>query len=349
MKNSNKTGYVYDPIFLKHDQAVHPENAKRLEAIIEELKSTGLLNEMIQVPSRYAMDEEIMLVHSKSYINYVKELCKAGGGYFDGDTYATSKSFDAAATAAGSIIDLGLNIAKEKLKNGFALLRPPGHHSLSDRAMGFCIFSNAAIAAKSIQKETEINRIAIVDFDVHHGNGTEEIFSNDPNVLYVSSHQFPHYPGTGSIKETGREDGNRNIVNIPLPAFSGDNSIKLLYEEILTPILNQFMPEMIIVSAGYDCHWNDPLANFGFSLNGIAWISEYLVKLADKFCGGKILFTLEGGYNLDVLKNGVANSVRALLGRDDFSDPMGRSPRPEPNISGLLDRLKYIYNLRYTT
>ena len=344
MKNIT-TGYVYDPIFLKHTQPGHPESAQRLEAILAELESSGVLASLQHIPSRAATLEELAYVHPISHIERAKQISQAGGGYFDLDTYATRDTYDAAATAVGSLIDLTLAVIDGQVNNGFAFIRPPGHHAMPDEAMGFCIFSNVAIAAKAAQLQRGIERVAIVDFDVHHGNGTQAIFEADPTVLYTSTHQYPHYPGTGSLREIGRGQGAGFTINFPLPAGVGDEGFQKIYTEALIPVMRRFNPQLILVSAGYDCHWNDPLASLGLSLTGMAWISQTLVKLAEEVCAGKIVFALEGGYNLDVLSAGVANSVKALLGRDDFTDPLGKSPRREPDLTEYLAEVKKIHHI----
>jgi len=344
MKNIT-TGYVYDPIFLKHTQPGHPESAQRLKAILAELESSGVLASLRQIPSRAATLEELSYVHPISHIERAKQISQAGGGYFDPDTYATRDTYDAAVTAVGSLIDLTLAVIDGQVNDGFAFIRPPGHHAMPDGAMGFCIFSNVAIAAKAVQLQRGLERVAIVDFDVHHGNGTQAIFEADPTVLYTSTHQYPHYPGTGSLREIGRGKGEGFTVNFPLPAGVGDGGFQKIYTEALIPVMRRFNPQLILVSAGYDCHWNDPLASLGLSLTGMAWISQTLVKLAEEVCTGKIVFALEGGYNLDVLSVGVANSVKALLGRDDFTDPLGKSPRREPDLTEYLAEVKKIHHI----
>lgn len=339
------TGIVYDPIFLQHDFHGHPENSARLKSIITTLKEKGLLQELAQVKSRQADFNEIRLCHTKEYIQYVKSFCEKGGGYLDPDTYSTKYSFLAAATAVGSSIDLTKNVINGKLKNGFALLRPPGHHALSNRAMGFCLFGNIAIAAKFALTQTGINKIAIVDFDVHHGNGTQALVGDDPNILFISSHQYPFYPGTGSINEIGSGDAEGTILNIPLQAGVGDEGLKIVYEEVVIPSLERFKPDLILISAGYDAHWKDPLANLDLSLVGFNWISKQLINFAKNICGGKIIFFLEGGYDLDVVSYGVTNTIRRLLGIDEFEDPIGKSNQNEPDIKKLIKELIKIHNL----
>lgn len=340
-----RTGLVVNEIFLKHDQAGHPENAKRLKSIIKGLNEKGLFEKIKVVQSRLAEIDEITICHTKKYVEFVKEFCEKGGGYLDPDTYANSYSFEAASTAVGGSIELTKAVINGELKNGFALLRPPGHHALANRSMGFCLLGNIAIAAKTALQFTEINKVAIVDFDVHHGNGTQALVDDDPNILFISSHQYPFYPGTGSIREIGTGEAERTIVNIPLQAGVGDEGFKLIYERIIIPSLKRFKPDLILVSAGYDAHWDDPLAKLNLSLSGFNHISRELINCAEEICSGKIIFFLEGGYNLDVLKEGVANTIRALLGIKDYEDPIGKSNIAEPEIEKLVNELIQIHKL----
>jgi len=343
--NEQKTGIVFDPIFLKHNQPGHPENAKRLEFIIGGLKEKGLLSELKRIESRQAEIDELAICHTKEYVEYVKEYCEKGGGYFDPDTYANKYSYLAAATAVGSSIDLTKAVISGDLKSGFALLRPPGHHALANRSMGFCLFGNIAIAAKIASTQTGVSKVAIVDFDVHHGNGTQALIGDDPNILFISSHQYPFYPGTGSIRETGTGAAEGKIVNIPLQAGVGDKGFKIVYEKVVIPSLERFKPNIILVSAGYDAHWDDPLANLNLSLTGYNWISRELIKSAERICNGKIVFFLEGGYNLQVLSDGVANTIRGLLGIESFEDPLGKPNDEEPNIEKVINELNKIHRL----
>lgn len=340
-----KTGVAFDSIFLRHNQPGHPENAKRLESIMSSLESKNLLEKMIDIKSRKAEIDEIAECHTQSYIDYVKEFCEKGGGYFDPDTYSNSYSFNAAQVAIGTSIDLTKAVVTGELKNGFALLRPPGHHALASRSMGFCLFGNISIAAKLSLNQSGIEKVAIVDFDVHHGNGTQALVGDDPKILFISSHQYPFYPGTGSINEIGTGKAENTILNIPLEVGVGDAGFKIIYEEIIIPSLIRFQPDLILVSAGYDAHKDDPLANLNLSLTGFNWISRELIKVADEICAGKIIFFLEGGYNLEVLGNGVSNSVRGLLGIQEFDDPLGNSIIREPDLTDLVRALKRIHSL----
>ncbi|MCW8811773.1 MAG: histone deacetylase [Ignavibacteriaceae bacterium] len=339
------TGIVFDPVFLKHDQPSHPENAKRLESILTGLKESGLYQKVEPIKSRRAEIKEISFCHTKEYINYVNEFCEKGGGHLDPDTYANEYSFDAASMAVGSSIDLTKSVINGDLKNGFALLRPPGHHALANRSMGFCLFGNISIAAKAALQNPKIGKVAIVDFDVHHGNGTQALIGDNPNILFISTHQYPFYPGTGSIGEIGSGQAEGTIINIPLEAGVGDHSFKIVYEEIMLPALRRFNPDILLISAGFDAHWDDPLANLNLTLTGFNRISRALIKLADEICSGKIIFFLEGGYNLDVLRNGVINTTKGLIGIESFDDTLGQLNILEPNINKLINELHQIHKL----
>lgn len=340
MKQSFKTGYVYDHDFLKHTQPGHPESDKRLEYIISELEKTGIINSLHKVEARDATLDELKLGHNEDYIHKLKQKCEEGVDFWDMDTYLTPFSYYAACKAAGSLIDLTEKVVKGDFSNGFALVRPPGHHALTFRAMGFCLFNNVALAAKNIIKNTNVERIAIVDFDVHHGNGTQAICEEDKDILYISSHQFPYYPGTGNYTETGRGEGEGATINLPLPQDTGDKGFNQIYSEVVIPVLKRFDPQLILVSAGYDTHWADPLAGLGLSLEGFHSITKMLVTAAKELCNGKIVFTLEGGYDLHVQQKGVANAFRVLLNKDEFDDPVGKSPYSEPDISEYLKLFK---------
>lgn len=341
----SKTGIVFDPLFLKHTQQGHPESSERLSAIMNRLKEDGLLSSTENINFQKAVIEEVNLCHTKEYIEKVEFTSKEGGGYLDPDTYTNEFTYDAAMLAVGGLLSLTKSVLKGDLNNGFALIRPPGHHALSNRGMGFCVFGNAAIAVKYALKNFSIDKVAIVDIDVHHGNGTQALIENDPNILFVSTHQYPFYPGTGGLKEIGQKNAEGTLLNIPLEPGVADNGYKNLYDEVIKPKLNEFNPDLLIVSAGYDAHWDDPLANMSLSLEGYFWISKELIKIADEICESKIVFTLEGGYNLQALSYGVSNSIKALMGKGDYVDPVGKSPGRETDISRLVKELKSIHSL----
>jgi acetoin utilization deacetylase AcuC-like enzyme len=339
------TGYVFDQIFAQHDYPGHPENAKRLAAITKYLADYNLLPDLTQIPARPATFNELTYAHHPTYVEMVEDTCRFGGGMLDADTYTTPASFEAASRAAGGLVDLTAAVVKGELNNGFALIRPPGHHAVPSRAMGFCLFGNVVIAARAVQNKLNIERIAIVDFDVHHGNGTQAMVNEDASILFVSSHQYPFYPGTGALTETGLGSGKGTVVNIPLSAMTGDEGIKRLYSEVAFPVIRRFQPQLFLVSAGFDAHWDDPLANIGLTLTGYSWLCQNLVALAGELCQGRIVFSLEGGYNLRVLASGVGNTFRVLLGQAEIDDPFGASPWVEPDVSALLENLKRIHQL----
>lgn len=339
------TGYVYDEIFTKHNMLTHPENANRLSAIMDYLAGHDILPQLTLVPSRSATQDELMRCHHYRYIQLVEETSRNGGGMLDADTYSNAFSYDAARHAAGGLVDLTAAVVKGELDNGFALVRPPGHHAVPIRAMGFCLFGTVAIAARAARKDMGLERVAIVDFDVHHGNGTQDILNEDPSILFVSSHQYPYYPGTGAINEIGVGPAEGTIVNLPLSVMTGNEGFKRLYGDFVFPVIRRFQPELLLVSAGFDAHWDDPLANIGLSLEGYAWLCQSLIDLAAELCQGRIVFTLEGGYNLDVLAPGVGNVFHALLGDSDVDDPVGQTPWEEPDVSPLLAALKEIHHI----
>jgi acetoin utilization deacetylase AcuC-like enzyme len=339
------TGYVFDEIFTKHNLPGHPENANRLTAILGYLTDHNILPQLTAVPARAATREELLRCHHPRHIELIEETSGGGGGMLDPDTYTNQYSYEAALYAAGGVVDLTAAILDGRLDNGFALVRPPGHHATPIRAMGFCLFGNMAVAARSARFDKGLERVAIVDFDVHHGNGTQAILDEDPSVFFVSSHQYPYYPGSGAINEIGRGKARGSKVNIPLSPGIGDEGFKRLYGELVFPLLRRFQPELILVSAGFDAHWDDPLASIGLSLTGYHWLGQELINLAAELCGGRIVFVLEGGYNLDVLSPGVGNTFRALLGDGEVDDPLGPSPWSEPDVSGLLAELKKVHHI----
>ncbi len=339
------TGYVYDKLFSKHNWPDHPENARRLKAIMAYLEEQNLLPRLTHIPSREATMNELQLGHHPMYIEMVEDTCRFGGDMLDADTYANKFSFLAASHAVGGVIELGAAVLRGELDNGFALVRPPGHHAVPSRAMGFCLFGTVAIAARALKKQFGLERLAIIDIDVHHGNGTQAILEEDPSIMFVSSHQYPFYPGTGAATETGTGPAQGTKVNVPLSVMMGDEDIGRLYSEVVFPLLRRFQPQFIIISAGYDSHWDDPLANIGLTLTGYHWLVKSLIDLAGDVCGGNIIFVLEGGYNLQVLAPGVGNTFRALLGDAEIDDPLGISPWVEPDVTTLLERLKEIHAL----
>jgi acetoin utilization deacetylase AcuC-like enzyme len=339
------TAYVYDPIYLEHNLPSHPENARRLERVLATLEHEGLLERLRLLEPRPATIEELQRVHTPQLVERVRRTAEGGGGYLDPDTYVSPRSYDAALMAAGGVVRAVEAVLADEIANGFALVRPPGHHATPTRAMGFCLFNNVAVAARAALAEDEVERVFVVDFDVHHGNGTQDVFAADPAVLYFSTHQYPYYPGSGHWGETGSGTGEGTLLNVPLPAGVGDAGYAQVFAELVWPLAESFRPDLVLVSAGYDAHWKDPLAMMNLSLTGYAWMGQELVRMADELCKGRIVFTLEGGYELDVLAFGVLGALYALLGEKTIADPFGPSPRPERPIDELIARLKEVHGL----
>jgi acetoin utilization deacetylase AcuC-like enzyme len=340
------TGLVYDPIFLAHDLPGHPENSERLRVISKHLEDRQLLSHLTRLPAQPVDLERLCRVHSQDYCQRVKNLAERGGGQLDQDTYVGTRSYDAARTAAGGVIEATKAVFEGRVQNAFALVRPPGHHATRERGMGFCIFNNIALAARYAVDEKLAQRALIVDFDVHHGNGTQEAFYQEREILFFSTHQYPHYPGSGHWRETGMGAGQGYTVNVPLPAGIGDNGFRAVFEQILHPIAVRYQPDLILVSAGFDAHWSDPLAGLSLSLAGYIWLCRFLRDLACELCDGRLVFTLEGGYQRDVLAHGVANAFCLLLGLDDIAtDPFGSSSESEPSIAGLIAQVRSLHQV----
>jgi acetoin utilization deacetylase AcuC-like enzyme len=340
------TAFCYDPLYLEHDLPGHPEGRARLERVMATLTETGLLARMAAVPPVPVEMGLLEAVHSPAYIATVRQLAARGGGFLDADTYLGARSYDAARLAAGGAVELMRAVIAGRASNGIALVRPPGHHATASRGMGFCLFNNIAVAARASLGEFGIARVLIVDWDVHHGNGTQDIFYGSPKVFFFSTHQYPHYPGSGGWNETGAGPGLGYTANVPLPAGVGDAGFRRIFAEILEPLAERFRPELILVSAGYDAHWNDPLAGLRLSLEGYWEMSSSVVALAGRLCEGRLVVTLEGGYDLDVLARGVANTCHALLGDPaPESDPLGPSPWPERQVDDILQAVKQVHGI----
>jgi len=342
-----KTGYVYDPIFLKHDAGEHPENRGRLEAIVRHLEETGLADELALVKPRAATADELALVHDKRYIAAVKGLCEKGGGWLDTDTFASIRSYEAATYAAGGLLEALDKIFSGELNYAFGLVRPPGHHALSRQAMGFCLFNNIAVAARYATYKYELDRVMIIDFDVHHGNGTQEIFYSNHRVSYLSVHQSPHYPGTGDIKESGRGMGRGTNVNIPLPAGCGDIEYLRAFREVIEPFARRFKPELILVSAGYDVLGEDSTGSMEVTAPGIAKITAIIKGLADELCQGRLLFSLEGGYELKSLASSIAATFYVLTDSRKAEAMMDEPPHRlgAPDIDDIIAEVREVHQL----
>lgn len=341
------TGYVYHPSFLEHDLRGHPENSRRLTAILETLERHGMRERLWAIAAEPISQPRLERTHDGRYIDLVRRIAERGGGNLDLDTYISPGSYKAALMAAGGLVEATRAVLDGEAQNAFALVRPPGHHALRNRGMGFCLFNNVAVAAQYCLSERGLERVAIVDFDVHHGNGTQEQFEADPSVLYISSHQYPYYPGTGHWDETGKAAGIPHLVNIPLSGAIGDNGFGRIMDEIVARALRQFQPQIILVSAGYDAHWDDPLASMRLSVTGYARIARRLKESAEELCEGRLVLALEGGYHLQALSYSVLNTFGVLLGDPDSAivDPLGPSPYREHDVEEIVSHARRIHRL----
>jgi len=312
-----KTGFLYDERYLLHDTGPgHPEKPERLKAIYQGIKDGGLLEKLTVIPASRADLKWIETVHAKNYIRRFEAACRSGDSMIDHpDNQLCPETFETALLAVGGILDAVHMVMTGELDNVFCAVRPPGHHAEHDRAMGFCFFNNVAIAAKYLQMEWNINRVGIIDFDVHHGNGTQHIFEEDPDVFYYSIHQHPTFafPGTGRVFETGNGKGIGATRNYPVLPGQGDIEYLALIQRDLIPVLEAFSPEVIVVSAGFDAHVDDVMSDIRLSTEGYSRIMERIVALAQLYSDGRVISVLEGGYCLERLPELGRNHVKILL------------------------------------
>jgi len=309
-----RTGFVYGDVYLKHDTgAGHPERPARLTAIVDRLKQTGLLAKLIELKPVAASVDWLTKVHTPAYVERVSRSCRGGTGYLDsGDTPVSTNSYDVALMAVGGVLGAVDAVMEGRVRNAFCAVRPPGHHALKDRAMGFCLFNNVALAAKYIQQKHKLAKVLIVDWDVHHGNSTQAAFYYDPTVFYFSVHQSPFYPGSGNADERGEGKGRGFTLNVPLPAGSGDADYKRAFTEKLLPAAATFKPDFVLISAGFDAAEGDLLGRMKLTPAGYAELTRMVKEIARQHCQGRLVSVLEGGYNLEALAASVEAHVRAL-------------------------------------
>jgi acetoin utilization deacetylase AcuC-like enzyme len=290
-----------------------------------------------------ASEATLELVHTRAHVAYVRELIAAGGGRIDLDTGCCGESWEPALRAVGAVVEAAEKVCHQTLTNAYCVVRPPGHHATPGQAMGFCLFNNVAIAARWLLESGNAERVAILDYDVHHGNGTQDAFLEEPRVLYVSTHQYPFYPGTGHW----RECGIGNIVNVPLPQGAGDVVYGGVVERLVEPLVHRFRPDFILVSLGFDAYWRDPLANLRLSLSGYERLLRSALVLAAELCHGRMVVALEGGYDLQALAHGSELVCRLLLGEETPADPLGSPPQQLPlnAFEPLLERMIELHQL----
>ncbi|XP_021310987.1 histone deacetylase 14 isoform X2 [Sorghum bicolor] len=346
---------------LGHNKEAHPESNKRVPAIVDALEKLELSPKVLEIQNfNPASLDDVARVHSRSYITGLEKAMRRAsdeGLIFiegTGPTYATETTFQESLLSAGAGITLVDSVvAASKLGPnpplGFALVRPPGHHAVPQGPMGFCVFGNIAVAARYAQHQHGLKRVMIIDFDVHHGNGTSDAFYVDPDIFFLSTHQLGSYPGTGKINEVGQGDGEGTTLNLPLPGGAGDYAMRYAFDEVIAPSAHRFKPDIILVSAGYDAHVLDPLAGLQFTTGTFYMLAFSIKQLAKELCGGRCVFFLEGGYNLQSLSSSVADTFRAFLDETSlaaqFDDPAILFEEPTRKIKDAIEKAKGIHSL----
>jgi acetoin utilization deacetylase AcuC-like enzyme len=311
-KQVRRTGVVHSERFKDHVTGDgHPESPSRIGAIGRAVKATSLAGRLSPIPTRSAEHEEILIVHTERLYQEVLSTRDQDVVYLDEDTVTSPESADVALTAVGSVLNCVDQVLEGEVENAFAFVRPPGHHAKPDRAMGFCLFNNIAIGAQHALRNRGLSKVLIIDFDLHHGNGTQKAFYTSPEVLYISTHQWPHYPGTGGLEECGKEEGEGYTVNVPLPAGMGDFEYLRIFRELVSPLGREFAPDVVLVSAGFDAHHQDPLGSMEMTHSGYGFLTQEILAIADACCSGKVVFVLEGGYELTGLEKSVTSMLEA--------------------------------------
>jgi acetoin utilization deacetylase AcuC-like enzyme len=307
-------GYVLDEVFVHHRApSGHPERPARAEAVRDALQAAGIASRGQLVAPRPATDDELARVHAPDYLDDLALAVPGKSGWLDADTYFSPGTWDAALAAAGSTAQVTVDVLHGRFAHGLVVVRPPGHHATRDRAMGFCLLNNVAVAAAAA-RAAGAARVAILDWDVHHGNGTQDIFWNDPSVLYLSVHQFPFYPGSGAATELGGPRAIGATVNVGLPAGCGDAEYAAVFDHVFLPKLSVFRPDVLLISAGFDAFQHDPLAGMRVTLGGFAAMAQRLRAAAERWSAGRVVAVLEGGYDLDGLGGGMSAVLSALAG-----------------------------------
>jgi acetoin utilization deacetylase AcuC-like enzyme len=302
-----------DPVFLDHDTGQHPESAERLRSIAKQIGESGLLKKVTAGKVRAATVEELTRVHSAAHVQRVKQFAEAGGGRIEADTVVSRRSYDVATKAAGSACDAVDQVIAEKHKLASCLIRPPGHHALASDPMGFCLFNNVAVAAQHAIEKHKLDRVLVVDWDVHHGNGTQDIFYEDENVYFFSAHRFPFYPGSGDTDETGKGKGLGTVLNLPVKFGTERKQFLKAFESKLEDAAKRCKPQLVLISAGFDAHRLDPIGSLGLESEDFTTLTKQVLNVANAYCKGKCVSLLEGGYNVDALAESVQLHLEAML------------------------------------
>ena len=336
---------VEDPRYQEHrGPTSHPERPQRLEAVGQALGEVA--SEVEALPARPAEEHEVLRVHGAEHWQTIESAARRAPGQLDPDTYVSPASFEVARLAAGAVVDLARSVARGEARSGLAAVRPPGHHAEAGRAMGFCLFNNVAVAARALQAEEGLEKILILDWDVHHGNGTQHSFESDPSVFYASTHQFPYYPGTGDAGEAGVGAGEGTTLNVPFPAGCGDDEYIGALQRLVSPAARWFRPQMILISCGFDAHRDDPLASMGVSGEGFLAMTRIVRALADELCDGRIAFVLEGGYAASGLLDGTRAVLRGMLEPEPGALPSPVSLDAGTPLRGVVDRVAAVHRGR---
>lgn len=306
------TLFYYDPVFLEHNTVDHPENPGRLVSVVRQLNLVGLDSMCSRPAWKPATEEQICLVHTPAYLETLRQFAEAGGGWIEKDTFMCARSYTVARLAAGAAIDAVQRVVAGEDTSAFCLVRPPGHHALPDRPMGFCLLNNVALAARFAISQLGVQRVMIVDFDVHHGNGTQAVFWEDAQVAFFSMHRAPFYPYTGFASEVGLAEGKGTTCNIEVSFGTPRSELLERFRTELTKFSDVFRPELVIISAGFDAHRNDPIGSLGLATEDFALMTQMIIDVAQRYAGGRIVSVLEGGYNPDVLAECVAEHVKTL-------------------------------------
>jgi acetoin utilization deacetylase AcuC-like enzyme len=338
--SSRTTGIVHGPRFKDHFPGEnHPESPARIDAVGRAIAAPSVAAACKLLPQRAAEREEILLVHSDRHFEEIEATAKQPRVFLDSDTVTSPASAEVARLAVGSVLATVDAVMDRQVANGFAFVRPPGHHAKPDKAMGFCLYNNVAVAAVYASRRHGLKRVLIVDFDLHHGNGTQKAFYTSPEVLYVSTHQWPHYPGTGTLEETGKDAGEGFTLNLPLPAGTGDYEYRELFRQVIVPVGSEYRPELVLVSAGFDAYVEDPLGSMALTHLGYAAMAGQILELAEKHCAGRAVFVLEGGYHLPGLQKSALAVLEVMTGVSEG----GEEIEPGRSVAPLVDAVRQVH------